>query len=249
MPTAYDLIRRSLLLCGAHDAQEALSAEEGQDGLAMLNSMLQLWRLEGLLAYDIVRALFALVPAQQDYTVGPGGNWDTTALFGATTARPVRLSAMGVVDATQTPALEVPMAELSQQDYQTLHLKGLTSSWPTHWNYSATVPLGSAFVWPAPTVGYQVAVYLWRSLQTWPTLHIDLMLPDGAEEAIVYNVARRLAPMYGTQLLPDVLQLAVESKALMMRNNSSTSELVLDPRVPGMELIRPSFNWLTGDVM
>lgn len=248
MPTAYTLIRRSLLLCGVVNQAEALPAGDAQDGYDALNAMLQLWRLEGLLAYDIVRIVFALVPGQQDYTVGPGGHWDTTALFGATTARPVQIEALGLVDATQTPALEVPMDPLSQGAYQSLHLKGLTSAWPTHWQYSATVPLGSVFVWPVPTVGYQVAAYLWRSLATWPALHTDLTLPDGAEEALTYNLARRLAPTYGVQLLPDVVQLAVEAKALLMRINSTSEEKTLDDRVPGSPAHRQTFNWLTGSV-
>ena len=246
--TAYEIIRRSLRLCRVIDPAEAVPAAEGQDGLESLNALLSTWRLEGLLAYDIERAVFALVGGQQQYTIGPGGNWDTTPLFGVSGGRPVRIDSMGLVDATQTPALEIPMTPLSQRDYQHIALKSMQSSWPTHFSYSPLVPLGSVYLWPSPTVAYSVAVYLWHSLQQFPTIHTDVTLPDGYEEALIYNLARRVAPEYGVSLLPDVILTAMESKGLVMKAADEPVLLDPDPLVPGLKG-RGTLNWISGEIV
>jgi hypothetical protein len=248
MTTAYRVIRRSLALIGAIDPAEAVPPAAADDALEALNSLLSTWRLEGLLAYDIVRTLFALVPGQQDYPLGPGAQWNTTPVFDAQTPRPVRIDHMGLVDASQTPALEVPMQELSQEDYAYLTLKGLATSWPTHWQYSATIPLGTVFVWPAPTVAMQVAVYLPHALSSWLTVQTDKALPDGFDEALVTNLAVTLAPEYGTEASASVQYRALMSKALIMREQCPAYVMELDPRCPGIGGVSGrGINWFTGD--
>ena len=51
---------------------EALPAAEAQDGLEALNGMLGLWRLDGLMAYDIERVVFAITGGTQTLCGRPG---------------------------------------------------------------------------------------------------------------------------------------------------------------------------------
>lgn len=248
MPTAYALVRHALRLCGVIDAHEAVPPGEGQDGLEALNAMLDTWRLERLLIYVVDRQVFTLTANQQTYTLGPSGTFNTTPLYGATTPRPLKLEGAGLLDQTQAPALEVPLYLLSDQEYREIRLKGLTSSWPQWVSYDPTQPLGTVYFWPGPTVTRQVALYLWRPLARWATIHTDLTLPEGYEEAISYNLARRIAPEYGVQLLPDVVGTAIDTKAVIQRFNTVATELVLDDRCPGLTGVRSHFHELTGEV-
>jgi hypothetical protein len=210
-----------------------MTADEAQDGLESLNSMLSTLRLEGLMAYDIERVVFSITAGTQVYTLGPGGTWSTTATFGAGTPRPPRIHHMGLLDTTSDPDLEEPMDEMTQAEYQDLRLKGLTSPWPTKWQYSPAVPLGSVFLWPSPTVNRSVAVYLWRSLSQFATVQTDVTLPEGYEEMLAYNLAIRLCPEYGTSAGPEVIDVAKSTKALIRRNNREPAVLQLDPLAPG----------------
>lgn len=237
MTTAYALIRRSLRLIGAIDPGETLDAAEGQDGLESLNGMLSTWRLEGLMAFDIARVVFAVTAGTQTYAIGPGGTWNTTPTFTGQATRPTKIEAMGLIDTAQDPDLEVPLVLLTHAAYQQLPLKAMTSAWPTHYQYRATVPLGSVFLWPSPTVNRSVAVYLWRQLTTWATIQTDLTLPDGYEEAIVGSLALRLGPEYGVPLSPEVLEMGRTAKALIMRTNTEIPTVALDPRVPGQRYL------------
>jgi hypothetical protein len=210
-----------------------MSAEEAQDGLESLNAMLSTWRLEGLMAYDIERVVFAVTAGTQVYSIGPSGDWNTSPTMTAQATRPTKIEAMGLIDTSSDPDLETPLAPMSNAEYQSLGLKAMTSDWPTRWNYSASVPLGSVFLWPKPTVNRSMAVYLWRQLTTWATVQTNLTLPDGYEEAVVYNLAIRLTPEYGGQASPEVIDVARSSKSLVMRMNTEIPTLDLDPRCPG----------------
>jgi hypothetical protein len=243
--TALALIRHSLRKIGVIDPAETLSAEEAQDGLESLNAMLSTWRLEGLMAYDVERAVFAITADTQTYSLGPSGTWNTTPIFGSNATRPVKIDHMGLIDTTQDPDLEVPMEEMSHAEYQDLRLKDLGSTWPTRWQYSASVPLGSVYLWPKPTVNRSAAVYLQRQLHRFTTVQTDVVLADGYEEAIVNNLAIRLCPEYGRGAGPEIIDVAKSSKALIRRNNREPVVLQLDPLAPGQRSVG-RWNYITG---
>lgn len=248
MPTAFALLRRALRLIRAIDPGETLEAAEAQDGLEVLNAMLDSWRLEGLLAFNIERVVFAITAGVQTYSVGPSGTWNTTPIFGAIVTRPVKIDTMGLIDVTTDPDLETPIDPMTQVEYQDLRLKGLTSSWPTKFRYDATVPLGSVFLWPSPTVNCSVAAYLWRSLTKWATVQTNLTLAEGYEECIVFNLCLRLAPEYGASTPLEVLALARDTKALVMQHNHEPTVLQLDPLCPGQRAVG-RLNYLIDEVV
>lgn len=246
VPTAYSLLRRSLRLIRVIDPGETLEAAEAQDGLEVLNDMLDSWRLEGLMAYDIERVVFSMTAGTQSYTLGPGGTWSTTALFGAGTTRPVKIHHLGLIDTSSDPDLETPIDPMSNTAYQDLRLKATTSAWPTRYQYSPGVPLGTVFLWPSPTVNRSVAAYLWRSLTQWTTAQTNLTLPEGYAEAIVYNLCPRLAPEYGASTPMEVLALARDTKAVVMQHNAEPVVLMPDPLCPGQRM-GGGWNYITDE--
>jgi hypothetical protein len=218
--TGLQLITDALLICGAHAAGEAVADVDSAQGLRMLNQMLDSWRLESLLVYAIDRQVVNLVAAQGTYTIGTGGDFNLT--------RPVKIERAGFVDNSVSPALELPMRVLSDNEYQEIVLKGLQSPWAYWLYYDQAYPLGNVVLWPVPTLTRQVALYLWHPLSQVASTGTTVDLPPGYEKAIVWNLALDLAPTYGRELSPMVLKTAIDAKAAIKIVNSAPQLLKTD---------------------
>lgn len=245
MGTVLELITDSLLVCQVLAAGDAPEAGQAQQALRFLNRLLASWRTDRLLVYGIDRQVFATVASTGTYTLGPGGTWNTTPLYGASVARPVRVERAGFVDNSQTPALEIPLRPLVTDEYQAIHLKGTTSVWPLWFYYDLAYPLGTVTLWPVPTVSRQIALYLWRPLTQFASLAADVEFPPGYEEALVYSLADRLAPTYGMTLGVRTLQLVIETKAAIQSLNSEAPLMSVDPLVFSGH--GGGFNWMSGE--
>jgi len=223
-------------------AGETLSTTDENDAIVILNAMLDLWLTQRLLVYQIDEQVFALVANTRTYTLGPGGAWDTTPLYGASTPRPVRIEAATLRVKSLDPDLDVPMRILTQEEYEQLRIKTLTASWANWLYYRAGFPLGTVIVYPTPTTVEDVVLWLWRPLPQALVLATTYTFPPGYEEAIVYNLARRCAHEFdGGVLSPDALQMAQESLAWVKSLNSAlpplmTFDTVLPRRAGGYNI-------------
>src|SRR5574337_1078774 len=78
---ASDLIKASIRLIGAYAPGETPPAEDLNDGLSALNIMLDSWFVDRTLVYAVTKENFPLVVGQSSYTIGTGGNFNTTRPF------------------------------------------------------------------------------------------------------------------------------------------------------------------------
>src|SRR5256885_5050497 len=76
MATASSIILRGLQLLGDKTVGDTLTTTEQTTYLAVLNSMLDSWRLDKLLVYRILENSFTLVIGSRSYTIGSGGNFN-----------------------------------------------------------------------------------------------------------------------------------------------------------------------------
>lgn len=74
--TVRDLIRSAMRLISVKAAGEVPTAEEEQDGLYSLNTMLDSWNTERLMVSVLDREEFTLTPGLGTYTMGPGADFD-----------------------------------------------------------------------------------------------------------------------------------------------------------------------------
>ncbi len=214
--SAGHIVRRALRLCGVLAAGESLPADDAQDGLAVLNSLLELWRLQKLLVYAISRTTMATVAGTATYTIGAGGAWNTT--------RPVRIEQAGFVDSSQSPSVETPITILTDTQYENIVLKGQQGNWVLWLYYRPKYPLGEVVLWPVPTTARQVALYLWEPLAAVGTIQATVDLPPGYQIALEYNLAVLLAGEYGVTFPPNtagasVPELAESTKGILMKQN------------------------------
>lgn len=233
--TILQIITSALRLIGQLAPGRAAGPSETADALFVLNRMLESWANDRLLVYVIDRTLFALQAGKAYYTIGPSGaDW---AL-----ARPLRLDNVGLMIDAQT---EIPLQQITEDEYAQVRQKALTSTQPTQVFYEASYPNGTVFVWPKPTEVRNLVLYTFAPISTFSAASDTMALPPGYADAVRYNLAVRLAPEWGKSVRPDVAAMAVESLSRIKTTNAPSLEMSVDPAMAGRGA---AFDWRTGEV-
>lgn len=213
MSTVQTLVNRAARLLGQVAPNSALAADESADALVAINAMMDAWKNEELLVYARQDESLNLVAAQASYTLGPGGDLGTT--------RPVRIDDAYVVYLGYSyPGVKI----ISDQVYDAIPNKSSQSTYPSQINYRATMPAGTLYVYPVPSVASVLHLLTWTPLTAFAALTDTVSLPPGFEDAIAANLAIALAPEYECDPRDSVIKMARESKASIKRINSRPIE-------------------------
>ena len=226
MATVRDVITEALVMLGVHADGEPLDAVQAAGGLRALNTLIESWQTERLLVYVIDRQTFSLVAGTQTYTLGPGGAWDTTPLYGAGAARPVRIEEANWRD--PSTLLELPVHIMSEGEYHRLRVRNTTGGIVTHLYYSQAFPLGSVFVWPVPSTTDQMVLWLWHPWVSTNTLDTVVSFPPGYQAMLEYNLAVWLSARYPGTLRPELVTLAADLKGKVKRLNHKSPHMISD---------------------
>lgn len=300
--TARTLILGAFEIIQVYQPGEVPGADQMQGALGRLNRMLGSWAVQPLTIPVIAREVFPITADVGVYTIGPGGDFDTTrpnrvtaaglllnndtsavsvssltrsgsvatatsaahgfadgqyvtiagaslgayngtfpiTVTGANTftylveGEPVSpavgtLTAFAVSDATGVT--EIPRSVISDDAWQLIQIKTLTSALFTYVYYNPTFSagLGTINLWPIPTTDeHALVLYRPQQLSSFASLSAEYILPDGYSEAIEYQLARRLTTPFGVTLAPEAAQLAAESFAWLKRTNMKLNDLPID---------------------
>lgn len=237
--TANDLIKRTLRTIGVVAAGSPMDAQQAADGLEVLNGMLKAFQAQRLTLYVTPAYTYPLVAGQQDYTLGPGGDFDQT--------RPMTVEGVSIIS-YQNPAqpLEIVIDPIfDRQQWQAIPTKAVQSALPIYCYVETSFPLMTLKFFPVPS-GQQTLsarLYIPTPLTAFADLTTDYTFPPPYEEALVYQLAKRLAIEYGRQMTADLTQMVNESIMVMKRSNITLIDLELDPALLWR---RRYFNWLSG---
>lgn len=233
--TALDLICASLRSIGVLASGEAPSASEATDGLTALNNLIDSWSTQSMLIPNQIAETFPLVASQQTYTMGVGGNFNTS--------RPMSIIRANIQLTNESPVVELPMDILTMEQYAGIILKGTTSTFPLYLYNDNANPLANLSVWPVPTCSTNnLVLYSWKPLAELAALTTSIILPPGYMRALRYNLAIDLAPEYGRQVPEEVAAVAVQSLADIKRMNSRPRFLQVDDAVRASG---GTYNWRT----
>jgi hypothetical protein len=236
--TARDLIKQALRSLGVLASGENPTAEEAQDALDSLNQMIRSWRNERLMCIALLPERFPLVAGKKVYTIGTDGDFDTD--------RPLKIEKMQLIYQADSPLpLTLPLEIVDVDTYNNFVVPDTASTIP-QWVYiDDGYPLRSIYFYTVPSIRNQVDIYTPTILTELATLDTNVVLPQGYDEAMRYNLAVRLAPEYAQEPSSVVVSLAQSSKALIKAmNNDYTPLLSVDPAVASNPA---GWNWLTGD--
>lgn len=230
--TVRELVAGSLRLIGAIASGEVPSASEQSDALLTLNDMIESWSTDGLMIYETKREVFSLTPSQQTYTMGVGGNLNSS--------RPMRITSAAIINGTN----EIPIAIVTVDQWAAIGLKNTLSPISQMIYPEGSFPLEKINLWPIPNVANSLVLYSIKPLAAFASAEDNISLPPGYSKALRYNLAIELCPEYGREPSPVVVAHAEDSKANIKRQNLEPIFMVSD--AAGMSRGN-SFNWLTGE--
>lgn len=230
--TALDIITGAFDVTSVYAPGEAISATDANGALRRLKLLMRALKLQPLSQPVVSRTEYSLTANQggpdNPYTIGPGGDFDTT--------RPIRLTGASILLVNVGGQnVEVPRAVITDDAWEAIQIKSLTATQFTdvYYNPTYTDDLGTINLWPIPNVSTnKLVLYRLEPLTTFADLTTEYDLPDGCEEALEYNLARRLLQPYGVidpATVSAVMELAASSLATFKRANTKLSDLATDP--------------------
>lgn len=225
--TAFDLVKASMRLIQVSAADTDLTAAELDDGIQSLNRMLDQWGVEELMLYQVIRETFTLTQGTNPYTIGYGGVWNTV--------RPIKIVGAYLTLNNGSLPVDYPMGILEAEDYNAIRLKTLSTNFPAYLYYQPSFPVAEAYIYPVfapndPSTQGPATITLtsWKPLPliTDPTCYIEL--PPGYWEAIVFNLAVRIAEEYQFDIRATTVALAQNALRIIKRMNQRTPTLQTD---------------------
>lgn len=218
MATVLDIITDSLTELGYLAAPETPTAGDGALALRRLNSLIDQWKAEKLMIYQITRSTWSIVSGTASYTVGTGGAINIV--------RPIYIQHVNFSDSTPDPDQEYQLAKLTDDDYSMVPAKALASTLPSSWYYSPTFPLGVLYLLPVPTSSTLTGVmYAYTAIPVFAALSDTVTLPPVYERMIVKNLAMELAPSFKKEPNPMLAMQAANSLAVLKRENFRMEDL------------------------
>ena len=217
--TVRDVIAGAFRLL-AGDDRSGFEADDFNNALLSLNSMLQTWTTESLSVWTINRIVLPLTPGTQTYTLGTGGTLNTP--------RPTWIENMAILQTSVTPNIEIPIQIMQDQDWMNLPVKDVSSTFPTACWPQGDYPLNTLNFWPKPTEACSVVMYLPGPFGGFASINDAFAMPNGYERAIRYNLAVELGPEYGIEAPPSVQGIAQMSKRQLQIINYQPNYLTVD---------------------
>lgn len=235
MTTGRTIIESALRKISVLGSGQSLPAEEAADALVQLNAMIDSWNVEGWNGYTQVREVFSLTAGVTSYTIGSGGDFDTT--------RPVRIIAAFLRQTGSNIDYSIELIDAAAYANADKEQNG---GLPCALYYDGNFPLGNILLVGAPVAGYSLYIYSYKENTQFTTINTDIDLPPGMEQALVYNLAVYMAPEYEKEASDTVKYEAVRSKKVFKvansRNEYNTG--IIEPGTGGESKDR--FNILTG---
>lgn len=228
--TALDILTAAFVQLNVFQVGSSIGAPQSDDAFKRLNRMLGGWALQNLTIPNVTRDVFALIAGKggpsNPYSIGVGGTLNTDKPPSQSS-----ITAVGLLLGGTTPAVEVPRVLYTDDAYNRIAIKELSNSLFTGLYYNATfaTAFGTVNLWPVPdNTLHSLVLYHESPLTSFVDLVTPYSLPIGYEEALVYNLERRMAGPYGRAMPPDDLLLANQGMRLIKRNNVNLVDMPND---------------------
>jgi len=210
MASVSTMILRSLRLLGEKEPGDTLTSAEQTDYLNDLNSMMESWSIERAFCYQIVQESLSLSSSVGSYTIGSGGDFNTT--------RPVK-----IVDPCfirDSSNLDSPLRIIDATAYGRIVQKTIDGTYPGYLFYDSAYAsnLGTIRLYPEPQAGLTLFINSWKQLQSFASVSTVLALPPGYQRAIETNFAIEISGGFSS-VSPEVAKIAKESKAAIKSLN------------------------------
>lgn len=195
---AQQIINKSMRLLGLLASGEAPTAEEAQDSLYSLNSIIDSFSANPQYYFCTQAEQFSLTPLQNTYTIGDDPEGTPPPNF--YTVRPIRI----VGAFTRMNNVDTPIALITEQYWTNISAKSTTGT-PTKLLYRPNVPFGQVLLYPTPAQAMTIFIKAERTITKYLSLVSTQYLPPGYQRMLELSLAMELAPEYGSQVKPEIL--------------------------------------------
>lgn len=176
---AGEVIRHAVVKLNLLPAGQTIPAEMQARAVTELNVMLKEWTVHPAL-WSLTEGYINLVANTTGYSLTP---------------RPYRIIAMRYRNAA---GVDLPMTEMTRQDYYDLPLK-YTTGIPTQWHFDPQRGTSSIYIWQAlaSVTTETLRVTYQRRYEDVDDVSNDLDIPQEHFSTVMFNLAARLADNYG----------------------------------------------------
>lgn len=213
MTTATSIIQRALLAIGNVGTGQTPSSDDTDTGFQALNDMLDSWSLDKLFVFETLEESFPLVSGTESYTIGSGGDFDTT--------RPIKIDRAYV----RQSDIDYGLRPVDGSGYANIQLKETIVDIPEYIWYNPTMPLGTIKLWPVPRASLTLHIQTQKQLTQFTTQSTDITLAPGYAEAIRYALMPRLAAEGLGEVSETQIAMAASATERIKTANSKTPVL------------------------
>lgn len=217
-PSTLQIIEAGFAVLGVAQEGEALTPRMYQDGLRALNQLIQSMSAEvHLWTYE--EGSFTPTADTPSYVLSP--------------------RALRVTDCryrNNTSLIDVPMAEMSRQEYFDQPTKTTSPSLPVNFYFDPKVADGTLYLWPCPSAAtaaaYTIRYTYVRFLQIQTASNDTLDFPQQWIEAVTWNLARKLITQYPVNdpnLMQIVMGTAKETMDQLRSWDNEPASLYMQP--------------------
>jgi hypothetical protein len=214
---------------GVLAAGETGTADDLNESLEMLNLLVDQWAAERLMIFTVSRTTCNLIPSQQTYTVGTGGDFNVP--------RPVYVDHVTYINNNMTIPIELRLTSLTDDAWAAVPIKDQTVPLPDCYYYNPTFDgagWGTLKLWKIPTLANLVGVlYAPQQISEFTGLDDVISLPPGYRRMIVKNLACDLADHFGRQPSKGLIDDAYESKLAVKVANGRLLDMAVESAALG----------------
>jgi len=240
--TVRDIGRAALLELGVVAPEDPITPQDGAWVLEKLQRAIDQHNARMEMIYSHSFLQFNLQANHAPHTIGPQGDFNLPI-------RPVKIvSASFILNAASANPVDSPFLNMRDDDWWAANpLKSLTSSIVTDLYYDAASPLGNCNFFPICNVANPVRLEIWNSLAQAINLNTSLGLVQGYWDAIVLDLAVRLAPSYQRAVSMELRESWNRAMRIIQGNNDGPPRIETSSGMPQSGRGgRPDFNFLTG---
>ena len=217
------LISSSLRKIGALSSGETIETTRQAEALTALQSMLRSWGATSSNIFATVKESHTLTAGTGVYTWGSGGDISST--------RPNQVTGAYILESGTTTH---PVDIITEGSYRGISVK-TTTGLPYSLFFYSNYPLASVYLYPVPDSAYVLYLDSYKPFAETGSFGLvtdTIVFPSYYEEAIIYNLAIRLAPEYGKSVSSEVGVIAKTALDTLINANVSGRVEQIYLRIP-----------------
>lgn len=221
-----EVISSALRKIGGLSSGETIETSRQAEALTALKVMLRSWGALSMNIFATVKESHTLTGGTGSYTWGTGGAINT--------ARPNQVIGAYILEGGTTSYPVDIIAEGVYRDISAKSTTGIPTSLFLHTDY----PLATVYLYPVPDSAYTIYLDSYKPFTEVGSFNLvtdQIVFPSYYEEAIIYNLAIRLAPEYGKNVSTEVGAIAKSAYDALVAVNSSARVEPIFLKIPGAE--------------